>query len=83
MDVFIGKKNLDTYIRALEQENEVSVLARGVHIKKAVDVALISTRLGGYEITETLLYDEEMQSEENTNFYVSAIKITLNKVQAE
>lgn len=78
-DLFVGKKPHDTYLRALEEDNEVAILARGTYIKKAVDVALMAKRLSGYEITETSLYNEKMQGEDDKEFFVSAVKIILIK----
>lgn len=78
-DLFIGKKPHDIYLRALEEDDEVIVLARGTYIKKAIDVALMSKRLSGYEIMETSIYDEKMQGEDDKEFFVSAVKIILRR----
>jgi len=79
-ELYIGEKPYDNYLRALGDSENISVLARGKNIKKAIDVALMAQRLSQFEIRNVVLYDEKMTSDDGEReYYVSAIRIDLSR----
>jgi DNA-binding protein Alba len=77
--VLIARKDIDRYIYAVLRNEKCVLRARGLNVKKAIDVALISQRDYGYEVESTAIYDEVLKTEDNTERHISAIDIALHK----
>lgn len=84
--VFVGKKGTLSYVLAVVNQvqrgnKSVIIKARGKAISRAVDVAEIAKikYLKGFEILQTKLSTEELDTTEGKSMKVSAIEITLGK----
>jgi len=77
-EILVGDKPLKSYIFAALMHEEPRIKARGKHIKKAIDAALILERSFGYTITDWKLASEAMELPEGEK-YVSAVDIHLRR----
>lgn len=86
-EIRIGHKHITTYILSVQtqaqEHDEITILARGRNVNKAVDVALIATEryLRQWEVGDVSLFSEDKAiSSNHPSYRVSTISIVLQRI---
>lgn len=78
-EVKIGAKEIQKYVYSVLRNSKILMKARGVNIKKCVDVSLICVRDYNYKIDAVRLYNSSYKDETERERNISNIEINLSK----
>ena len=78
-EILVGDKPLKSYVMAALLHEGAIIRARGRHIKKAIDAALILERAWGYAIEDVKLSSESVSIPDVGEKYVSSVDIVVRR----